>query len=86
MFVSKAIIQTSEVSSAVSLADLYDPSAMPKVLVDAHRALDKAVDLCHRREPFKSELERLEFLFALYRQYTEPMSMAMEAKPKRRKK
>ena len=26
--------------------------------------------------------ERLEFLFALYRQYTEPMTMAMEEKPK----
>ncbi|MCC6298841.1 MAG: class I SAM-dependent DNA methyltransferase [Anaerolineales bacterium] len=69
-----------------SLADLYDPSAMPKVLVDAHRALDKSVDLCYRPEPFKTELERLEFLFALYRQYTEPMNVAMEEKPKRRKK
>jgi hypothetical protein len=26
------------------------------------------------------------FLFALYRQYTEPLSVAMEEKPKRRKK
>jgi hypothetical protein len=69
-----------------SLADLYDPSTMPKILVDAHRALDKAVDLCYRREPFKSELERLEFLFALYRQYTEPLNVAMEEKPKRKKK
>jgi hypothetical protein len=78
--------ENSEFSTAVSLADLYDPSAMPKVLVDAHRALDKAVDQCYRRESFKSELERLEFLFSLYRQYTEPMSAAMESKPKRKKK
>ncbi|MCB9111022.1 MAG: class I SAM-dependent DNA methyltransferase [Anaerolineales bacterium] len=69
-----------------SLADLYDPAAMPKALVDAHRTLDKAVDACYRREPFKSELERLEFLFALYRAYTEPMNLAMEAKPKRKLK
>ena len=68
-----------------SLADLYDPSTMPKLLVDAHRALDKAVDLCYRLEAFKTELERLEFLFALYRQYTEPMSVAMEEKPKRKR-
>ncbi len=81
------VSKTSEVSrTAVSLADLYDPSTMPKNLVDAHRALDKAVDLCYRPEPFKTELERLEFLFALYRQYTEPMSAAMEEKPKRKKK
>jgi hypothetical protein len=82
------VLKTSEVLPAevsVSLADLYDPSAMPKILVDAHRALDKAVDLCYRPEPFKTELERLEFLFALYRQYTEPMSVAMEEKPKRKK-
>jgi hypothetical protein len=68
-----------------SLADLYDPATMPKVLVDAHRTLDKAVDACYRKEAFKSELERLEFLFALYRQYTEPMNLAIEAKPKKKK-
>ena len=61
-----------------SLADLYDPSTMPKILVDAHRALDKAVDLCYRPKSFKTELERLKFLFALYRQYTEPMKLAMD--------
>jgi len=59
---------------------------MPKSLVDAHRAVDKAIDLCHRPEPFKTELERLEFLFALYRQYTEPLNVALEEKPKRKKK
>jgi hypothetical protein len=30
-----------------SLADLYDPNTMPPVLVKAHQALDKAVDLCY---------------------------------------
>jgi hypothetical protein len=78
--------QTSEVSPAVSLADLYDPSAMPKIIVDAHRALDKAVDLCYRPEAFKTELERLEFLFALYCQYTKPINVAMDGKSKRKKK
>ena len=68
-----------------SLADLYDPATMPKVLVDAHRTLDKAVDACYRKETFKSELERLEYLFTLYRQYTEPMNLVMEEKPKRKK-
>ena len=56
-----------------SLADLYDPDAMPKKLVDAHRALDAAVDLCYRLPAFKMELERLKFLFDLYRKYTEPL-------------
>ena len=56
-----------------SLADLYDPIAMPKKLVDAHKHLDKAVDLCYRPQPFPTELSRLEFLFDLYKKYTEPM-------------
>jgi hypothetical protein len=34
-----------------SLADLYDPDAMPKKFLHAHRALDTAVDLCYRPRP-----------------------------------
>ncbi len=52
-----------------SLADLYDPLAMPADLVKAHRALDKAVDLCYRSKPFENEVERVEFLFELYNSY-----------------
>lgn len=82
---AQAVLDARKEYSDSSLADLYDPSAMPKTLVDAHRALDKAVDLCYRPEAFQTELERLEFLFALYRQYTEPLNVAMDEKPKRRK-
>ena len=46
---------------------------MPKQLLDAHRALDATVDLCYRPAGFKAELERLKFLFDLYRKYTEPL-------------
>ncbi|WP_416438257.1 DNA methyltransferase [Phnomibacter sp. MR] len=53
-----------------SLADLYDPNTMPPVLVKAHQALDKAVDLCYRPQPFTSETKRIEYLFELYDQYT----------------
>ncbi len=83
---AQAVLDARKKFPDSSLADLYDPSAMPKVLVDAHRALDKAVDQCYRREPFKSELERLEFLFGLYRQYTAPLSAALESKPKKNRK
>ena len=62
-----------------TLADLYDPLTMPKELLDAHRANDEAVDACYGPKRFKNELERLEFLFDLYRQYTEPLSV-VEAK------
>lgn len=53
-----------------SLADLYDPNTMPPVLVKAHQALDKAVDLCYRPQPFINETKRIEYLFELYDKYT----------------
>ena len=56
-----------------SLADLFIPLSMPKKLVDAHNKLYKAADLCYRPQPFPNELSRLEFLFDLYKRYTEPL-------------
>jgi hypothetical protein len=52
-----------------SLADLYDPLSMPAALVKAHKTLDVAVDKCYRKVAFKSELERVEYLFELYEHY-----------------
>ena len=69
-----------------SLADLYDPDAMPKQLLDAHRALDAVVDLCYRPASFKTELERLKFLFDLYRNYTEPLVRTATRSTKTRSK
>lgn len=56
-----------------SLADLYDPNTMPPALVKAHQALDKAVDLCYRPQPFVNETKRIEYLFELYDRYTRGM-------------
>ncbi len=56
-----------------SLADLYDPIAMPPKLVKAHHELDRAVDLCYRPQPFTTDNSRIEFLFNLYSEYTSPM-------------
>ncbi|MCB8944121.1 MAG: class I SAM-dependent DNA methyltransferase [Ardenticatenaceae bacterium] len=69
-----------------TLADLYDPNTMPKLLVDAHRELDAAVDACYRSRAFKTELERLEFLFDLYKRYTAPLIQAVEAATKKPRK
>ena len=57
-----------------TLADLYDPNAMPAALRKAHDALDKAVDRCYRPQPFTSERQRLEFLFNLYEQLIAPLA------------
>lgn len=55
-----------------NLADLYDPLAMPKDLLDAHKRLDRAVDRCYMRERFATDLERLRFLFERYAALTAP--------------
>ncbi len=69
-----------------TLADLYDPNTMPRALLDAHRSLDAAVDACYGKASFKSDLERLKFLFALYRQYTEPLAEVARIEGRRAKR
>lgn len=52
-----------------SLADLYDPDAMPPRLARAHSALDGVIDKAfapRRRRPFDTLVSRQEYLFARY--------------------
>jgi hypothetical protein len=49
---------------------LYNPDTMPKDLLDAHHALDEALERAYIGRPFKSNTERLEHLFALYAEMT----------------
>lgn len=68
-----------------SLADLYDPLTMPPALLKTHQALDRAVDAAYRKQPFDTERHRIEYLFGLYQQLTEPLITAMtKASHKRR--
>ncbi len=67
-----------------TLADLYDPLAMPPALVKAHADLDRAVDLCYRPQPFENDRQRVEHLFALYEKLT--AALIPPAKKGRRKK
>jgi hypothetical protein len=68
-----------------SLAELYDPLAMPPKLVQAHAALDRAVDRCYRGQPFSDERQRVEFLFALYEKLTAPLIPAAGKKRRQSK-
>jgi hypothetical protein len=52
------------------------------LLLKAHQQLDRAVDRCYRPEPCPSDRHRVEYLFALYEQFTAPLVVA--AKPARR--
>ena len=47
---AQAVLDAREphLESGATLADLYDPLAMPPELVRAHAALDRAVDLAYR--------------------------------------
>ena len=56
-----------------TLADLYDPLTMPPDLVKAHADLDRAVDQCYRPQPFTTDRQRVEFLFALYERLAAPL-------------
>lgn len=62
----QAILDARENHPGATLADLYDPDAMPADLRRAHRENDRAVDRLYRKQPFESERERVEFLFARY--------------------
>jgi len=67
-----------------TLADLYDPLTMPPELVKAHQALDRAVDVAYGKTAFKTEAERVAFLFERYQQLTAPLVVG-EKKGKRNK-
>ncbi len=60
------VLEEREQHSEKTLAQLYDPDKMPDGLRQAHHALDLAVAQCYRARPFKSDEERLEYLFKLY--------------------
>ncbi len=72
---------SSTATTPCSLADLYDPLAMPSKLSKAHANLDRAVDGCYRRGKFAGERQRVEYLFSLYTQLIAPLT-AMPGKPK----
>ncbi|MBE7525989.1 class I SAM-dependent DNA methyltransferase [candidate division WWE3 bacterium] len=64
-----------------TLADLYDPLAMPPELVRAHQTLDRAVDAAYGKKSFASEAERVAFLFERYQTITSLLPAATTRKP-----
>ncbi|MCI5177991.1 MAG: class I SAM-dependent DNA methyltransferase [Candidatus Electrothrix sp. AW3_4] len=67
---AQAVLDARAAFPDSTLADLYDPLTMPAQLTKAHAALDKAVDKCYRSRSFTNELNRMQFLFALYEDLT----------------
>ena len=50
---AQAILDVRAEHPEATLADLYDPDAMPPNLRKAHQALDRAVDRLYRRSGFR---------------------------------
>jgi hypothetical protein len=70
---AQAVLSARDQFPGSTLADLYDPLTMPPVLAKAHADLDRAVDRCYRKEPFQTDRQRVEYLFALYEQLAAPL-------------
>lgn len=81
---AREVLAARDRHAGSTLADLYDPLAMPPDLVKAHQKLDAAVDACYGRTKFTTEGQRLAFLFDLYRQYAEPLERAAAKGKKKR--
>ena len=79
---AQAVLDARAQYPGSTLADLYDPLAMPAPLLQAHQELDRAVDRCYRPGPFPSDRHPVEYLFALYETLTAPLVAA--AKPGRK--
>lgn len=72
-------------NSVGTLADLYDALSMPADLVDAHRALDRAVDKAYGYKGADDDASRVAFLFKLYEQMTSLFTSAPAKKARKSK-
>lgn len=81
---AQKVLDAREQFPKSSLADLYDTSSMPPVLVKAHNELDKAVDLAYRSQTFTSEANRMVFLFELYEKFNADLFTKEKVKKKKK--
>lgn len=82
---AQAVLEARAQFPGSSLADLYDPLTMPPVLVKAHAELDRAVDRCYRSQPFATDRQRVEYLFAFYETLAAPLLPPAPAGKRRRR-
>ncbi|MGH8250659.1 MAG: class I SAM-dependent DNA methyltransferase [Steroidobacteraceae bacterium] len=86
---AQGVLDSRSAHPEATLAELYDPLSMPASLVKAHQTLDRAVDAAYGRKDFKTEAERVAFLFERYQALTAPLdvapTMAKKARRSRRR-
>lgn len=79
-----AILDERAKHPSKTMAQLYNPTTMPKGLLQAHQELDTAIEQCYRLQPFKNDTERLEYLFKMYEEMVQKDTLF--AKQKKRRK
>jgi hypothetical protein len=75
---AQAVLDARAQFPDATLADLYDPLTMPPALLHAHQKLDAAVDRAYGKTGFKSDAERVAFLFARYQALTSLLPAAVK--------
>ena len=77
---AEEILLAREAHFPATIADLYDPDAMPTDLRAAHDRNDETLERIYIGRRFKNDTERLEKLFELYTQMTEREASVKGAK------
>jgi hypothetical protein len=78
---AEAILLAREAHWPATIADLYDPDAMPADLRAAHDKNDDTLERIYIGRRFKNDTERLEKLFEMYTQMTAKEAGAKAATP-----
>lgn len=77
------ILLAREAHFPATIADLYDPEAMPANLRAAHDRNDETLERIYLGRRFKNDTERLETLFSLYTQMTTKGPASAKPAPRR---
>ncbi|HOW47524.1 MAG TPA: class I SAM-dependent DNA methyltransferase [Rubrivivax sp.] len=82
---AQAVLDARAMFPDATLADLYDPLTMPPALLKAHHKLDAAVDAAYGKKPgaFKSDAERVAFLFERWQALASLLPAAPAKRPRR---
>jgi hypothetical protein len=80
-----AILDERAKHPSKTMAQLYNPTTMPKGLLQAHQELDTAIEQCYRLQPFKNDTERLEYLFKQYEEMLQKDTLFAKQKQSRKK-
>ena len=83
---AQAVLDARAAHPDSTLADLYDPLAMPPDLRAAHRHLDKLVDHLYRSKKFRNDVERVQCLFEKYDALNSPLAPAPPTAPRPRRR